>query len=215
MERSRDGAGYPGYLYSDLASLYERCGRLRGRPGSITEVPVLTMPAGDLTHPVPDLTGYITEGQIVLSSDRHARGVYPPIDPLSSLSRLMRRGAGPGRTRDDHLDLAAQVLSLLARARDVSELADLLGADALSETDRSYLAYVGAFDAQLAQRPDEDRGLDETLDRAWRAMSVLPRRELTMLSVAELDRRYQSATAVPPRRPDVPEAPGAGASAAG
>ena len=170
--------GYPGYLYSDLASLYERCGRVRGRPGSVTEVPVLTMPAGDITHPVPDLTGYITEGQVVLSSERNARGLYPPIEPLSSLSRLMRRGAGPGRTRDDHLDLAAQALSLLARARDVAELADLLGAEALSETERRYLAFADAFDTGLAQRSDEDRDLDDTLDRVWRAVSVLPRREL-------------------------------------
>ena len=109
---------YPGYLYSDLASLYERCGRIRGVPGSVTVVPVLTMPAGDITHPVPDLTGYITEGQIVLSPEMHARGVYPPVDALSSLSRLMRHGAGPGRTREDHLDVAAQMLAALAaRAR--------------------------------------------------------------------------------------------------
>ena len=183
--------GYPGYLYSDLASLYERCGRIRGRPGSVTEIPVLTMPAGDLTHPVPDLTGYITEGQIVLDPDRHARGVYPPIAPLSSLSRLMRRGAGAGRTRDDHLDLAAQALSLLARARDVAELADLLGADALSETERAYLAFGDAFDSELRQRPDEERLLDDTLDRVWRAVAVLPRQELTMLPPDQLDRRYR------------------------
>jgi len=183
--------GYPGYLYSDLASLYERCGRVRGRPGSVTEVPVLTMPAGDITHPVPDLTGYITEGQVVLSSERNARGVYPPIEPLSSLSRLMRRGAGPGRTRDDHLDLAAQALSLLARARDVAELADLLGTEALSETERLYLAFADAFDGGMAQRPDENRDLDDTLDRVWRAVSVLPRRELTMLPAEQLDRHYR------------------------
>ena len=130
---------YPGYLYSDLASLYERCGRVRGRPGSVTVLPVLTMPAGDITHPVPDLTGYITEGQIVLDAGLHARDVYPPVDPLSSLSRLMRHGAGPGRTREDHLDLAAQLLAGLARAREVRELVELVGAGALSATDRSYL----------------------------------------------------------------------------
>jgi hypothetical protein len=107
---------YPGYLYSDLAGLYERCGRVRGRPGSVTVLPLLTMPAGDITHPVPDLTGYITEGQFVLSPQVHAQGVYPPVDPLSSLSRLMRRGAGPGRTREDHLDVAAQLLGALAAA---------------------------------------------------------------------------------------------------
>ncbi len=195
--------GYPGYLYSDLASLYERCGRLQGRAGSITEVPVLTMPAGDITHPVPDLTGYITEGQVVLSAEAHARGVYPPIDPLSSLSRLMRRGAGPGRTRDDHLDVAAQALSLLARARDVTELADLLGAEALSETERRYLAYADTFDTDFTQRPDEDRTLEDTLDRAWHAVSTLPRRELTMLSAAELDLRYRDGpTGATRPRPD-------------
>ena len=113
---------YPGYLYSDLASLYERCGRVRGRPGSVTVIPVLTMPAGDITHPVPDLTGYITEGQVVLDPGLHARDVYPPVDPLASLSRLMRHGAGPGRTREDHLDIAAQLLAGLARAREVGEL---------------------------------------------------------------------------------------------
>jgi V/A-type H+-transporting ATPase subunit B len=181
--------GYPGYLYSDLASLYERCGRLRGARGSITEVPVLTMPAGDLTHPVPDLTGYITEGQIVLSPERHARGVYPPIEPLSSLSRLMRRGAGSGRTRDDHLDLAAQTLSLLARAREVAELADLLGADALSERERRYLQYAEAYETELGQRPDENRSLGDSLDRAWRALGILPRAELSMIRDEDVNRR--------------------------
>jgi V/A-type H+-transporting ATPase subunit B len=195
--------GYPGYLYSDLAALYERCGRLRDREGSITEVPVLTMPAGDLTHPVPDLTGYITEGQVVLGAERHARGVYPPVEPLSSLSRLMRRGVGEGRTRGDHLDIAAQTLSLLARARDVTELADLLGADALSETERRYLAYADAFDEQLAQRPDEDRTIDDSLDRAWQAASVLPRRELAMLPSDQLDHRYRGGPGrIPPATAD-------------
>ena len=127
---------YPGYLYSDLASLYERCGRVRGLPGSVTIVPVLTMPAGDITHPVPDLTGYITEGQIVLSAEVHARNIYPAVDPLSSLSRLMRRGAGKDRTREDHLDLAAQFIAALSRARQVRELAELVGTAALGESDR-------------------------------------------------------------------------------
>lgn len=182
---------YPGYLYSDLASLYERCGRIRGRPGSLTLVPVLTMPAGDITHPVPDLTGYITEGQIVLSADLHARGVYPSVDALSSLSRLMRHGAGPGRTRPGHLDEAAQILAALARARRARELAELVGELALSAADRRYLAFEQAFERGLVdQGRAENRSLDETLERGWRALSVLPRRELTMLSGGELDAHY-------------------------
>ncbi len=174
---------YPGYLYSDLASLYERCGRIRGTPGSVTVLPVLTMPAGDITHPVPDLTGYITEGQVVLSPEVHARGVYPPIDPLSSLSRLMRHGAGPGRTREDHLDIAAQLLAALARARQVRELAEIVGTAALSATDRRYLELSEEIERRLVdQRRGESRSLTDTLDRCWDVASVLPRRELTMLS---------------------------------
>jgi V/A-type H+-transporting ATPase subunit B len=179
---------YPNYLYSDLASLYERCGRIRGRPGSVTVLPVLTMPAGDITHPVPDLTGYITEGQIVLSAEVYARGSYPPIDPLSSLSRLMRHGAGSGRTRDDHLDVAAQVVAALARARQARDLADLIGAAALSANDRSYIAFEDAFMREVVgQRADENRSLDETLGRSWRCLAALPRGDLTMIAAAQVD----------------------------
>ncbi|KIQ65548.1 ATP synthase subunit B [Kitasatospora griseola] len=179
---------YPGYLYSDLASLYERCGRIRGRPGSVTVLPVLTMPAGDITHPVPDLTGYITEGQIVLSRETHAQSVYPPVDALASLSRLMRKGAGPHRTRDDHLDVAAQLLAALARARQVRELADLVGQTALSPTDRRYLNFDQAFLHRfVAQRPDEAHSLDQTLDQAWQVLLTLPRGQLSMLPAALLD----------------------------
>ena len=182
---------YPGYLYSDLASLYERCGRIRGMPGSVTVVPVLTMPAGDITHPVPDLTGYITEGQIVLSPDLHARGVYPPVDALSSLSRLMRHGAGPGRTRDDHLDVAAQIMAALAAARHARELAELIGTTALSALDRQYLELETAFERRLAnQGRTENRGLDETMTRAWEVLAALPRRELTMVPNGLLDAYY-------------------------
>ena len=184
---------YPGYLYSDLASLYERCGRVRGLPGSVTIIPVLTMPAGDITHPLPDLTGYITEGQLVLTTDLHSRGVYPPMDPLQSLSRLMRKGAGPGRTREDHLDVAAQVLAALARARQVRELADLVGPETLSGTDRRYLAYETALEERLLdQGHGEDRTLARTLDLAWDVLGELPRRELTMLP-RELISRFGSA----------------------
>jgi V/A-type H+-transporting ATPase subunit B len=185
---------YPGYLYSDLASLYERCGRVRGLPGSVTIIPVLTMPAGDITHPLPDLTGYITEGQLVLTADLHSRGVYPPMDPLQSLSRLMRKGAGPGRTREDHLDVAAQVLAALARARQVRELADLVGPETLSGTDRRYLAFEAALEERLLdQGRSEDRSLELTLDLAWDVLGELPRRELTMLA-PELIARYASGT---------------------
>jgi V/A-type H+/Na+-transporting ATPase subunit B len=185
---------YPGYLYSDLASLYERCGRIRGVPGSVTLVPVLTMPGGDITHPVPDLTGYITEGQIVLSPDLHARGIYPPVDALSSLSRLMRHGAGPGRTRDDHLDVAAQTLAALAAARRAGELAELIGTAALSESDRRFQDFAKAFEGRLVnQARGENRSLAETLGRAWQALATLPRRELSMLPAAALDAYYPAA----------------------
>jgi V/A-type H+-transporting ATPase subunit B len=183
--------GYPGYLYSDLASLYERAGRVRGRAGSVTQVPVLTMPAGDITHPVPDLTGYITEGQLVLSPELHVRGLYPPFDPLRSLSRLMRLGAGPGRTRDDHLEIAAQVYALVALARRAADLAEIVGEDALGERERTHLAFGRAFETALvAQGRHEARSLEETLARAWRAVAVLPPRELTMVSQAILAERY-------------------------
>jgi len=181
---------YPGYLYSDLASLYERCGRINGLPGSVTVLPVLTMPGGDITHPVPDLTGYITEGQIIFSAAMHLRGIYPPVDALSSLSRLMRRGAGPGRTREDHLPLAAQLLAALAKAQQIRELADLIGTEALTPVDRSYLFFQDEFASELVdQRFDEARSLTDTLDRAWRVVGRLARSELSMLPV-ELVKRY-------------------------
>ena len=183
--------GYPGYLYSDLASLYERAGRLHGREGSLTQVPVLTMPGEDITHPVPDLTGYITEGQIVLSHELHIRGVYPPFDPLRSLSRLMRLGAGEGKTRADHLEIAAQLYALVAQARRVSDLAEVVGADALSARERRYLGFADAFETGFAnQGRDELRTLEETLERAWRVASMLPPRELTMMSESALASYY-------------------------
>jgi V/A-type H+-transporting ATPase subunit B len=183
--------GYPGHLYSDLASLLERAGRIKGRAGSITQVPVLTMPAGDINHPVPDTTGYITEGQLVLSPELHAAGIYPPFDALSSLSRLMRLGAGPGRTREDHLELAAQLYALTAEARRARELAEVLGEDALSNAERRRLEFAAAMNAELlAQGRDENRSLEETLGRGWRIVSRLPRSELTMLSTAALDAHY-------------------------
>jgi V/A-type H+/Na+-transporting ATPase subunit B len=184
--------GYPGHLYSDLASIYERCGRLQDRAGSITQLPVLTMPAGDITHPVPDLTGYITEGQLVLSQEMQGKGVYPPFDALGSLSRLMRNGVGEGRTRADHLALASQSFAALARAREVRELEEMVGSDALSETDRSYLRFATAVEHSVFDQPaDELRELAATLDLMWQAISKLPRRELTMLSADQIDQHIQ------------------------
>lgn len=183
--------GFPGYLFTDLASIYERCGRLRGRPGSITEVPVLTMPSGDITHPVPDLTGYITEGQILLDADLHAKGIYPPVDALSSLSRLMRRGAGPGRTREDHLDVAAQLVSMRSQARQAQDLAELIGMDALSVTERRYLEFAGEFERRLIdQGRAENRSLDDTLNRVWDVLSGMPQRELTMIAPTYVERYH-------------------------
>jgi V/A-type H+-transporting ATPase subunit B len=154
----------------------------------VTVLPVLTMPAGDITHPVPDLTGYITEGQIVLSAETYARGTYPPVEPLSSLSRLMRHGAGPGRTRVDHLDVAAQTVAALARARQARDLADLIGAAAVSDSDRSYLAFEEAFLRDVVgQRMDESRTLDETLGRSWTCLAGLPRGDLTMIAADLVD----------------------------
>ncbi|MFE9308985.1 V-type ATP synthase subunit B [Streptomyces sp. NPDC088353] len=181
---------YPGYLYSDLASLYERCGRIKGRPGSVTILPVLTMPAGDITHPVPDLTGYITEGQIVLSAEVQAVGTYPPVDPLASLSRLMRKGTGAGRTRADHPAVAAQLIAALARSRQVAELADLIGRSALSPADLCLLDLEDAFRNRfLVQGTDEERSLDDSLDRAWEVLLTLPRSQLGMLPADLLDSR--------------------------
>ncbi len=186
--------GYPGYLYSDLASLYERAGRIRGKPGSLTQVPVLTMPGEDITHPVPDLTGYITEGQVVLSHDLHVRGIYPPFDSLRSLSRLMRLGAGEGKTRGDHLEIAAQLYALVAQARRIADLAGVVGADALSDSELAHLRFVESFESEFVdQGAEELRPLEATLDRAWKVASVLPRRELTMLSAATLADRYVEA----------------------
>ena len=225
---------YPGYLYSDLASLYERCGRVVGVPGSVTVLPVLTMPADDITHPVPDLTGYITEGQVVLSHEPHARGVYPPVDPLSSLSRLMRRGVGPGRTREGHAEVAAQLIAALARARQVRELSEIVGADALNRTDRLYLRLEAAFERRLVdQGRREPRSLDTTLDLCWTVLRTLPRSELTMLSSDLLDAHLEArpgggpsahsaagADAHPDAHPEVDadgrfDAPGAAAGGAG
>lgn len=181
--------GYPGYLYSDLAEIYERAGRLRDRGGSITLIPVVTLPNDDITHPIPDLTGYITEGQLVLSRDFNTRGIYPPLDPLPSLSRLMKDGIGPGRTREDHAHLASQLYAAYATARQARELATVIGEGDLTELDRLYLQFGEAFETSfIAQRPNEDRSILDSLDRGWRLLDKLPESELTRVSVDELHR---------------------------
>ncbi|MEZ4867063.1 MAG: V-type ATP synthase subunit B [Caldilineaceae bacterium] len=184
--------GYPGYLYSDLASLYERCGRVEGRPGSITQMPILTMLNDDITHPIPDLTGYITEGQIVLSRELHRQGVYPPIAVLPSLSRLMKDGIGAGRTRDDHPHLANQLYAAYAQVQQVQSLADIIGEEALSSVDKAYLTFGRAFEGQfVAQHADEVRTIDQTLDLGWSVLAQLPSQELTRLTPAEIQAHYQ------------------------
>lgn len=181
--------GYPGYLFSDLASLYERCGRLQISPGSLTQIPVLTMPAGDITHPVPDLTGYITEGQIVLSDEMQSRNVYPPFDALSSLSRLMRHGVGSHLTRPDHMAVAGQVYAALSHARQVRELTDLVGETGLAESDRAYLRFADALETGFVnQGRSEGRDIDDSLERAWAALTLLPAGDLSRLDPGDLAR---------------------------
>ena len=184
--------GYPGYLYSDLASIYERAGRLRDRAGSITQIPILTMPNDDITHPIPDLTGYITEGQLVLSRDLHERGIYPPVDVLPSLSRLMEDGIGEHRTRDDHSRLASQLYAAYARVKDIERLASIIGREELSEVNRRYLQFGERFEREfVSQQVYENRDFIRTLDLGWRALQPLPDAELTRLS-RELIERYRT-----------------------
>ncbi len=183
--------GYPGYLYSDLASLYERTGILADRPGSITQVPILTMPNDDINHPIPDLTGYITEGQLVLSRDLFRRGIYPCINVLPSLSRLMKDGIGEGFTRADHPDVSNQLYAAYAHVQDVRSLAAVIGEEELSETDRRYLAMGAHFEEDFVrQGEDEARTVEATLDAAWRVLDLLPRSELTRIRENQLDAHY-------------------------
>lgn len=171
--------GYPGYLYTDLASMYERAGRLKQKNGSITLIPVLTMPDDDKTHPIPDLTGYITEGQIILDRALERKNIYPPVDPLPSLSRLRDKAIGKGKTREDHAPLANQVFAAYARGREVRELLIVLGEGALSDVDRLYLKFANLFETRyLTQGEEENRTVEETLNLGWELLSVLPREEL-------------------------------------
>jgi V/A-type H+-transporting ATPase subunit B len=171
--------GYPGYMYTDLASSYERAGRIAGRKGSITQMPILSMPDDDITHPIPDLTGYITEGQFVLSRDLHRRGIYPPVDVLPSLSRLMNQGIGENRTREDHSGVSDQCYAAYAEGRDVRNLVAVVGEEALTERDRRFLKFADAFEKEfVTQDRDENRSIEETLDLGWRLLTILEEGEL-------------------------------------
>ena len=171
--------GYPGYMYTDLAGIYERAGRIAGKEGSITQMPILVMPQDDITHPIPDLTGYITEGQIVLSRDIHRKGIYPPVDVLPSLSRLMSGGIGGDKTRDDHSGVSDQLYSAYAEGRELRDLVAVVGEEALTERDQKFLEFAQAFEDQfITQSKDEDRTIFETLDLGWSLLKILPKTEL-------------------------------------
>lgn len=181
--------GYPGYLYTDLSTIYERAGRIKGKEGSITQIPVLTMPEDDKTHPIPDLTGYITEGQIMLSRDLHRKGIYPPVDVLPSLSRLKDKGIGNGKTREDHSGVLNQLFAAYARGKEAKELAIILGEAALSETDKKFAQFADQFEQQfIRQRHDEDRSITETLDLGWKLLSILPRTELKRVKEEHIEK---------------------------
>jgi V/A-type H+-transporting ATPase subunit B len=171
--------GYPGYMYTDLATIYERAGRIINKKGSITQLPILTMPDDDITHPIPDLTGYITEGQIVLSRKLHRKGIYPPIDILPCLSRLMNQGIGKGRTREDHKELSDQLYAAYAEGRDLRDLIAVVGEEALSERDKKYLEFAERFEDEfINQNVDEDRSIEKSLDLGWELLAILPENEL-------------------------------------
>ena len=181
--------GYPGYLYTDLATMYERAGRLRGKNGSITQLPILTMPEDDKTHPIPDLTGYITEGQIILARGLHRKGIYPPVDVMPSLSRLKDKGIGKGKTREDHADLMNQLFAAYSRGKDAKELAVILGDAALTDVDKKYAAFADAFEKQyISQGYQANRSIEETLNIGWGLLAMLPRNELKRIRDDMLDK---------------------------
>ncbi len=184
--------GFPGYLYSDLASLYERAGMLKGKKGSITQIPILTMPNDDITHPIPDLTGYITEGQIVLERSLNQMGIYPPIGVLPSLSRLMKDGIGKGFTSEDHPDVANQLFASYANVQDIRALASVIGEDELSDLDKKYLSFGKAFEQNfISQGRDENRSISQTIEIGWTLLRMLPREELTRIDTKILDKYYE------------------------
>ena len=186
--------GYPGYLYTDLATMYERAGRIKGKEGSITQIPILTMPEDDKTHPIPDLTGYITEGQIILSRELHKKGITPPIDVLPSLSRLKDKGIGKGKTREDHADTMNQLFSAYSQGKEAKELATILGESALSETDRLYAKFAAEFEKEYVNQGFEtNRTIEETLDIGWKLLGILPKSELKRIKDEYIEKYYHKA----------------------
>ncbi len=183
--------GYPGYMYTDLATIYERAGRVEGKAGSLTQMPILTMPDDDITHPIPDLTGYITEGQLVLSRPLWLKGIYPPFDVLMSLSRLMKDGIGPGKTREDHRSVFMQLYSAYAEGVKLRELTIIVGTEALSPRDKKYLEFADRFEREfINQREDERRTIEETLDIGWDLLSLLPEEDLKFPSKEEIEKYH-------------------------
>ncbi|MBI4210579.1 MAG: V-type ATP synthase subunit B [Candidatus Diapherotrites archaeon] len=181
--------GYPGYTYTDLASLYERAGVIKGKKGSVTQLPILSMPSDDITHPIPDLTGYITEGQIVVGRELHRKGIYPPVDVLPCLSRLMNLGIGNGKTREDHRGVADQLYAAYAQGRDLRALSAVVGEEALGETDRKYLKFADAFEKRfIRQAREEDRSIEQTLDLGWELFAMLPEKELKRVKLEHLQK---------------------------
>ena len=187
--------GFPGYLYTDLATLYERAGRRLGNPGSITLIPILTMPEDDKTHPIPDLTGYITEGQIVLDRGMDATGLYPPVSVLPSLSRLMKDGIGAGYTREDHVTLSNQLFACYAKVQDAKALASVIGEEELSQSDKQLMAFGRAFEQEFIGQGNTDRTMEQTLDLGWELLATLPRNALDRCDAATLDKYYEPAKA--------------------
>lgn len=183
--------GYPGYLYSDLASLYERAGIIKDAKGSVTQIPILTMPNDDISHPIPDLTGYITEGQIVLDRDKDGKGIYPPVSILPSLSRLMKDGIGEGYTREDHADLANQLFSLYAKVQDAKALASVIGEDELSDDDKKIMQFGRQFDEEFINQGNENRSIEETLDLGWKLLSTLPKSMLDRVDEKYIEKYYR------------------------
>ena len=181
--------GYPGYMYTDLASLYERAGRIKGKKGSITQIPILTMPEDDKTHPIPDLTGYITEGQIILTRELNMKGIFPPIDVLPSLSRLKDKGIGEGKTREDHSETMNQLFAAYARGKEAKELSVILGEAALSDVDKLYAEFATKFEEVYVNQGNyTDRSIEETLDIGWKLLTILPTTELKRISLANIEK---------------------------